>query len=344
MGVVAYAFLATRTPTAKRPQDERSFQIKYGEKRGSELHEIWQDPLSLLTTVLIGIDVRDGFFVAADPQMHNPTKFFIRLEFKDHNADEIKRLEWYVWERERRSSSMPAPVEVLVGGTQDSFLDLVYFERAAKGLAQGDRHLLAERRGDWSLVSQRSIPPPPAELAREGLHPLAREFELGADEILDLIASARRLKMAVRGWVAEEKLRQTLEATSGVTQCERLNIEGGADVLVRFRDRSPLTIECKNVLRKTNSDGLPRIDFQRTRAAVSDACSRYYAPDEFDIVAGCLHAVTERWDFRYALPRWMAPHRKCHGKLASNVVIGADWVEDPALVFEAAYAALSSNP
>ena len=33
MGIVTYAFLATRTPTKNRPADERSFQVKYGDKK-----------------------------------------------------------------------------------------------------------------------------------------------------------------------------------------------------------------------------------------------------------------------------------------------------------------------
>jgi hypothetical protein len=48
---VAYAFLATRTPTRNRPDDERSFQAKYGSKRDDNLHTIFQDPLGLFTTV-----------------------------------------------------------------------------------------------------------------------------------------------------------------------------------------------------------------------------------------------------------------------------------------------------
>src|SRR4051812_23443893 len=47
MGVVAYAFLATRTPTKNRPADERSFQIKYGKKERDNLHHLWIDPLGL---------------------------------------------------------------------------------------------------------------------------------------------------------------------------------------------------------------------------------------------------------------------------------------------------------
>jgi hypothetical protein len=91
MGIVAYAFLATRAPTRNRPDDERSFQIKYGSKESYQenLHELWQDPLGMFTTLLLGIDPRAGFCVSADPIIHSPTKFFIRLEFKDEHADQV---------------------------------------------------------------------------------------------------------------------------------------------------------------------------------------------------------------------------------------------------------------
>ena len=48
------------------------FQIKYENKDG-RLHEIWQDPAGLYTTVFLGIDPATGCFVAADPVLHNPT-------------------------------------------------------------------------------------------------------------------------------------------------------------------------------------------------------------------------------------------------------------------------------
>src|SRR5689334_22575148 len=74
MGIVAYAFLATRTPTMNRPLDERSFQIKYASKESYEenLHELWQDPMGMFTTLLIGIDPISGFCVSADPVLHSP--------------------------------------------------------------------------------------------------------------------------------------------------------------------------------------------------------------------------------------------------------------------------------
>jgi len=341
MGVVAYAFTATRTVTKNRPPDERSFQIKYGAKEldvngDPMLHALWQDPLGLFTTLLIGIDPSTGFFVAADPEMHNPTKFYIRLEFKDRHAEAIQRDGWHTWERVHRGE-MAEPIEALVGGTKEHFLDLVRFERAAKGLPPGDRQLLAERR---ELFAEVVTDEHAVQDETSVLHPLVTEFQLEPGQILELIASARRLKMAVRGWVAEVKLLDVLAATPGVTECERLDEEGGPDLRMRWHGGPLLTVECKNVLRKPNAAGLARIDFQRTRASKTDPCSRYYAPDDFDIVAGCLHAVTEQWEFKYVVPTRLEGHTKCPGKLASNVLVGGLWSADPGPVFEAAYSKL----
>jgi hypothetical protein len=332
MGVVAYAFRATRTPTRNRPADERSFQIKYASKKDyaeDNSHVLWQDQLGLFTTLLIGIDLDDMFFVSADPILHNPTKFFIRLEFKDDHAAQIKRKGWHSWERERRTPRSAEPTESLVGGTIERIFDLVRFERAALGLDPGNRQLLAEKPHLFRRHADERKPEP---LKVTELHPLANEFGLDERGILGVIAGARRLKMAVRGWVAEEHLRDQLAKLKGV-QCERLDIEGGPDVHVRFEGGRPLTVECKNVLRKADAKGQPRVDFQRTRASKTDPCSRYYAPDDFDVVAACLHAVTEKWEFRYVVPGNLSPHKNCAGKLGSNVSVGSDWSDDPRELF-----------
>lgn len=339
MGIVAYAFLATRTPTKNRPADERSFQIKYGSKVDNNPHCLWNDPLGLYTTLLLGIDLDEGFFVAADPAAHNPTKFFIRLEFKDEHADAIRSKGWHAWERAKRSDGFDEPVEVLVGGTKKHFLDVIRFERSAEKLSPGDRQLLAEKPETISLIDGKSRTAGRREAAQQ-LHPLARELALEPDQILELIANARRLKMAVRGWVAEEHLRSALTAVPGVTKCERLDQEGGPDIHLSYRGGRVLTIECKNVLRKVDQAQRPRIDFQRTRASKADPCSRYYAATDFDIVAGCLHAVTEKWEFRYALTEELPPHQKCVGKISNNVRIDTNWIVDPVSVFKRAYARL----
>jgi hypothetical protein len=334
LGAIFYLFTITCVPTRNRPQDECRFQIKYGKKDGL-LHDLWQDPTGLYTTIFLGVDPETGCWVAADPVLHSPTLMFISLEFKQHHFEVARQKRWHVWERDSTIDS-DEPTEVLVGGRPDRLLDLIRFERAAKGLDQGNRQLLAERLG--SVLTALTKVPGLGESApiAPRLHQLAREFQMDPDAILTLIAEAPRLKMAVRGWVAEDHLRRVLALVPGVTECERLNEEGRPDIRLRFRGHGPLYVECKNVLRQLTADGLARVDFQRTRASLGDRCTRYYFPREFDILAGCLHAVTERWEFKYRLPREMAPHKDCPGRLSNLVRIDSKWTEAEAVLAAAA--------
>jgi hypothetical protein len=317
LGIVAYAFLANSRLTKNRPADEHRFQLKYGSKDG-QLHDLWQDPFGLYTTLLVGINTELGFFVGADPVLHNPTRLFISIEFKQHRVDQILEQGWHVWERERKSAP-EEPVEVLVGGRPESFLSYVRFEREALGEDQGHRQLLAER----------------ALGHRPTVHALIREFKLSEKEVLDLIESAHRLKVAVRGSVAEEHLFRRLRTLPEIRSCARLTGDG-PDLSLRLADGRELTIECKNVLRKTDREGHARLDFQRTRAAKSDPCSRYYSPQDFDVVAACLHAITEEWEFRFALSAGLDLHAKCPGKLSSNVHVDERWSKDPLGVLRSA--------
>jgi hypothetical protein len=317
LGIIAYAFLANSRLTPNRPADEHRFQLKYGSRDG-KLHELWQDRFGLYTTLLLGINTEQGFFVGADPWLHNPTKLFISIEFKQRHADEILRTKWHVWERERRRVP-DEPVEVLVGGTAESFLSYIRFEREALAEDQGHRQLLAEK----------------ATPNRSTVHSLVKEFDLSETEVLDLIERANRLKVAVRGWVAEEHLFRYLSKIPEIRSCSRLEGDG-PDLSVLLSDQRRLMIECKNVLRKPGREGVARLDFQRTRASKSDPCSRYYSPKDFDVVAACLHAVTEKWEFRFVLPASLEPHKKCPGKLSSNVQVDDRWSRDPIQVLRAA--------
>lgn len=325
LGILCYAFLANTKLTRNRPTDEHRFQVKYGAKDG-KLHRLFQDPYGLYTTLFVGINPEIGFFVGADPEFHNPTLFFISVEFKQEHVDTILKLGWHAWERERRSGEDDKPIEVLVGGRPASFVEYVRFERAARGLDQGHRQLLAEKLQLAATAGPDAgagTPPP-----QQQLHALAREFEMSENEVLDLIASARRLKMAVRGWVAEEHLVTTLRRLDGVTECKRIDEEGGPDVTLRYHTSRPLAIQCKNVARETAADGRMRLDFQKTRVSKRDPCSRYYMPGDFDLVAACIHAVSERWDYRYALPRALDGHKRCEGRLSNNVKLDQRWSED----------------
>lgn len=321
MGIVAYAFLANQEFTKNRPDDEHRFQVKYGSKKHGETYELWQDPYGLYTTLFLGINPDQGFFVAADPVVHSPTKFFISVEFKQHEVDAILKKGWHAWERERVGSQ--DPVEVLVGGTRDSFLKFVRFEREALGEDQGHRQLLAE---DSSLIlprgvrsGRRIVVPTPR------LHALAQEFEMDEHEVLKVIAETPYLKMSVRGTVAEVHLVRHLSKVKGVTECQRIVQGSSGDVRLRYRGSRPLTIECKNVLRKLAAGRKVRLDFQRTRASKQDPCSRYYGRTEFDVVAACMHPVTQLWDFQYVIPSSLDPHETCNGKLSNNVRIDERW-------------------
>jgi hypothetical protein len=334
MGIFVYAFLANTVLTKNRPTDEHRFQLKYGTRDGA-LHDLWQDPFGLYTTLLVGINPEQGFFVAADPVLHNPTRMFISIEFKEAQVDALLKTGWHTWERDRLDDERP--VEILVGGRRDQFLRLIHLEREAVGEDQGHRQLLAEKSDGAEVVVDKGIPAgllPSPTLPR--LHALAREFEMDEAEVLDLIAKTRRLKMAVRGWVAEQHLVRTLASVPGVSECARLDGEGGPDVTLRFEGSRPLSVECKNVLRQQAADGAIRLDFQRTRASLGDPCSRYYAASDFDIVAACLHSVTEKWEFRYVRSASMGSHKKCPGKLASNVRLDEAWKQDAAKVLRSA--------
>lgn len=334
-GVIAYAFFANNRLTRNRPTDEHRFQIKYGTKDGL-LHELWQDPAGLYTTLFCGIDLERGIFVGADPILHSPTRFFISLEYKDAHVAEILRHGWWTWERDRRrGGATDEPVEVLVGGTRGNFLKYVQFERAAAGESQGHRQLLAERHPGPKEIQGfglRAVP----EIATERLHALTRELALSEAEVLDLIANARRLKMAVRGWVAEEHLVRLLTQIPGVTGCRRNDGEGQPDVSLLF-DQVPLTVECKNVLRVTEAKtGHARVDFQRTRASKSDPCSRFYSATDFDVLAACMNAVNSKWSYRFIETRLLPTHTKCPGKLSNLLKVDQRWSEDARVTLAAA--------
>ncbi len=325
-GIIVYAFFANSQPTKNRPTDEHRFQIKYGTKDG-ELHQIWQDPYLLYTTLMVGIDTERGIFVGIDPVLHEFTKFFISVEFKRTEVEAILDTGWHCWERARRSVD-DSPVETVVGGRSEAFFDYIRFEQAGRGLDQGHRFLLAEKLDEFIARPQRDpvLKSSTEILLPETPHDLASEFQISEDQILNMIEAAPRLKMAVRGWVAEHHLEEILKTTEGVDSCVSLEEDGRPDFEVTYMGSRPFLVECKNVLRKTLADGTVRVDFQKTRASKSDPCSRFYRASDFQVLAACLHPCTERWEFAYRLTREMDLHtKKCPEHLSNNVRISEEW-------------------
>jgi hypothetical protein len=325
IAVLCYAFLANRKETKHRPQDERRFQLKYGSDTRALL-ELADDPTGIVTNLLIGIDTVRGYVVSADPSLHNPSPMFKSVFFKDDQAEAIALNGWNAWER--KSSRDPGePQEVLVGASQPRMLDLIRFERMAKGLDQGHRQLLAEKFGK-GLAEADTAP------YRSERHRLVRDLGMNEAALFDLIDTTARLKMAVRGWVAEVHLEKELRTIPGVENCARINREGEPDISLKYRGKGPFLIECKNVLRQAAADGTPRLDFQKTRASKADKCSRYYRPSDFPIVAACLHSITEKWEFCYAPTSMLPPHSECKGRIKSALRVDDRWRSDVRTVLD----------
>jgi hypothetical protein len=329
--LVLYAFTANKYRQAGRPEDEHRFQIKYGGDL-SGYHQIHIGDGTSEVTLMLGVHLEAGLFVAVDPAMHAYTRFSRSVEFKEQDLQVTQATGWHGWERDRSSGrrKLPAPredfrTESVLAFRPENFLRYVTFERVASGMDTGERLLLANR----------MITPPSS--SREP-HPLELELGLSAGAILDMIGNASRLKIAVRGSAAEHHLGRYLEAQGEFTRVESIDKDGQPDFSVTFRGDEYL-IECKNVLRRTNKSGDAKVDFQKTRASKNNPCSRYYRPNQFHLLAACLHPVTEQWEFRFAATTALAPHKTCEGRLASNVVVNGNkvWGTSPAAMIEAAY-------
>ncbi len=328
LSVLAYAFFANSEPTRNRPLDEHRFQIKYGSDLNGVL-DVAVDPFGVVTTIFLGIDTKRKVFVAADPLLNNPSPMSRSVEFKTANIDQILSVGWTAWERDRREPktkdrraaelAADARTEVLIGGRSERLLDLILLERIARGLDPGERHLIADK---FEVLPERRESSEPA-LLQMASHKLLEELQIEPNALFDLISTATRLKMAVRGWVAETHLEAHLKTVQGVTDCVRLQGDGKPDLSLRWKGSKPIMIECKNVLRTTYAGRVPKLDFQRTRAAKSDPCSRYYMPSDFDIVAACLHPLTEQWEFSFALTTELPPHGSCAGRIDNNIRVNA---------------------
>lgn len=143
--------------------------------------------------------------------------------------------------------------------------------------------------------------------------------------LLDLIDRAGRLKMAVRGGVAEHHLAMMLRQCASVRDVSTIPGDGQPDLAVKLTSGRVVRVECKNCLRAKTAAGLARVDFMRTRASKADPCSRFYAEQDFDVLAACLHPVTQNWEFAFRLTHGMREHRVCPGKLDNNVTVDDAW-------------------
>lgn len=331
MHLICYAFTAEKYRQGGRPVDEHRFQVKYGSdfKRLHHLHVEQEGPA---TTLFFGVYESGDAFVAVDPALHNPTWFSSSVEFKEENVDEVRRTGWHGWSRarvargrRRINQNESLVTETVHGFRPEHFLTYARFERLATGIDPGERLLLVRsigadlRAGRVARDLVRSQVVPNAELE----HELLQQFGLPIDEVLDLIAKAPRLRTAVRGGVAERHLHVLLQRAPGIDSVKKIDEDGEPDFSFTYDGRR-FRLECKLVSPEL-SRGLPRVDFQKTRASKSDPCSRYYSSDQFDLLAACVHPVTGTWDYRYAWTASLPPHKKCGNKITDRILVESTW-------------------
>ncbi len=332
--LVCYAFTANKYGQQGRPAGEHRMQVKYGSEFDRP-HDIYIDATGGKTTLFFGVHDEEELFIAVDPALHNPTWFSTSIEFKDEDVKVARETGWHGWERERvsrgRRRVLPKESmvsEALLAFRPEHFLTYARFERIATGIDTGERLILISDIGDdlrrgrgaQRVVTTRIDVLPPAE------HKLLAQFGLPIDELLDLISANKRLHAAVRGGVAEVHLQELLKRTRGVTKLAKLDLDGQPDFFLHYR-RVPLRVECKNVSPE-KARGLPKVDFQKTRAAIGNPCSRYYSPSQFEVLAACIYPITRVWEFRFSLTKTLPPHSKCPGKLAERVLVDDAWPAD----------------
>jgi len=316
--LIVYMFRATKYHSGvhrERPQDEHRFQIKYGsdftDYHGLEL----PTPGDKSTvTLFVGVHLEEGVVVGCDPSMHNPTWFSKSVEFKQEQVELARKHGWYGWERERREGGrrkealplLDYSTETVIAFTPENLVRYIDLERVATGLDPGERLLLAET----PLGEKR--------------HALEIELGLSAHEILDLIQGGFRLKVAVRGGAAQLHLGRLLEQVPGITNLVPIDEDARPDFELRYRGRRQLvTIECKNVLRSHRFQGLPIVEYQKTRASKSDPhCGRYYTFDHCDILAACLHPIKERREYSFCASSQLPPHSGCPGRVHPRIPVG----------------------
>lgn len=323
VGVLCYPFRCNPAPIRGRPPDEHRLQIRYGgEATWSADHPLGFDIGSVDTTIVLGVHIKADLLVGLDPIRYDPLPMGISIEFKQADLDRASRTGWHVWERENRPgrrrgvTRVREGLETIVAFRPERLLEYIGFERRATGLRLDPP--LRFRAAEIAAVD-------PVLPDGSGGQELEKQFDLSSQEILKIIANRSRLSVAVRGGVAEHHLLLRLREEPGVLSAVQIDVDGQPDVDVALVDGRRVLVECKNVSPNLYGDGSPKVEVQKTRSQKADPAGRFYRPEQFDVVAACLYAVTERWEFRYKATASMARHRQFPDRLAVFHRVDGSW-------------------
>lgn len=327
VGMLVYPFRASTILTRNRPTDEAKLQIRYGDKPSwdAETHPLGWDPAKVDITMVLGCHLDMGVFIGLDPATYDPLPMGISVELKVGQLDAARESGWHVMTR----TNVPGS------------------RRTERRAEEGDETIVLfrpERLLDYARLDRRAadlgLDPPLRFAAAEGLavpaggdavtlHRLERQFGLSSNEILDIISGRNRLAVAVRGGVAEHHLEKVLRTDPTIIDVRRLDLDSMHDFDVRLRDGRTLRVECKNASPDRYADGDEKVEVQKTRMSAGDAASRFYSPDQFEVVAACLFATRGEWTFRFQSTAKMARHPRFPDRLATNHHVDSGWTDSP---------------
>jgi hypothetical protein len=335
IGILCYPFRCNPAPIKGRPPDEHRVQVRYGaERTWSVDHSVAHDVAGVDVTIVLGVHLQQEILVGLDPALYDPLPMGISVEFKDAQVAAALKDSWHVWERDNRTGTKRAiprarnGLETLVAFTPDRLLDYVRLEREATNLA-----LDPPLRYRAALAAQ-----PRQSLTAGARHALEAEFDLDHATLLNIIEQRGRLKVAVKGGVAEHHLEAVLRNDPAVASVQQIDQDGPPDFEIVFRDGTNARVECKNAsptvyARPGGPDdavGDPKVEVQKTRAQKNDPSGRLYAPNQFDVLAACLFATTGRWEFQFRKAGSLASDATYPHKIAAMQRINRLWAGDVA--------------
>jgi hypothetical protein len=174
------------SPRADAPEAARQHRLGWLRSRSDRCHEVYFDPREKKTTLLFGVHLEMGLFVAVDPRMHSLTWFPRSVEFKTSDLETARAQRWHGWERERSNGRRRVrpeeslQTETVIAFRPDQFLRYVEFERLASGLDCGERCLLSDR-------IEKGLSQGEPLKASPGRHFLEIQLGLPASDILDMV-------------------------------------------------------------------------------------------------------------------------------------------------------------
>jgi hypothetical protein len=306
LGLLCYVFRCNPPPIKGRNPDEHRVQVRYGGQASWEGdHSLGQDVAGVDVTMVLGVHPDADILIGLDPLTYDPLPLGISIEFKQDDVDRVQQAGWHVWERpnfagrRRGVARAVEQLETIVGFTPSRLLDYARLERQATALGLDPPLRYAAAKAATSVES----------VQQGARHLLEREFDLDHVTLLNIIEDRGRLKVAVRGGVAEHHLGEHLRADPAVKSVRQVDQDGPPDFEVELWDGRLLGVECKNaspdVYKKAegspDAPGDPKVEAQKTRAQKGDPAGRLYRPEQFDVLAVCLFAVSHRWEFRFRL-------------------------------------------